>query len=303
MLKKLIAIAIISLMGSASGVAAEAGERLKVVASFSILGDFAQEIGGEHVSVVTLVGPNGDAHVYEPTPMDLKRVSEASVIIINGLGLEGWITRLIDASGTKAQIAEASKGVVPRTFTAEEAGEGQGAVDPHAFQSVSNAKIYVNNIAAAFCAADEKDCKAFKDNASAYVAQLDSLESEVKESIGRIPPEKRRVITSHDAFGYFAHAYGLTFLAPEGVSTEAEASAADVVKIVQQIREQKASALFVENISDPRLIEQIARETGLKVSGVLFSDALSPRNGPAGSYIDMMRHNVHTILEAITQGS
>jgi zinc/manganese transport system substrate-binding protein len=303
MFRKLTTIAIIALLGSALGMAAEAKERLKVVASFSILGDFVEEVGGEHVSVATLVGPDGDAHVYEPTPMDLKRVSEAKVIITNGLGLEGWITRLIDASGTEAQIAEASKGVVPRTFTAEEAGEGQGVVDPHAFQSVGNARIYVNNISAALCAADEKDCQAFKDNASAYIARLNSLETEVKESIAKISPEKRRVITSHDAFGYFAHAYGLTFLAPEGVSTEAEASAADVVKIVQQIREQKASALFVENISDPRLIEQIGRETGLKVSGVLFSDALSPKDGPAATYIDMMRHNVRTILEAINQGS
>jgi zinc/manganese transport system substrate-binding protein len=189
-------------------------------------------------------------HVYEPTPMDLKKVSEATVIVTNGLGLEGWITRLIAASGTKAQITEASRGVVPRTFAAEEASEGQGVVDPHAFQSVSNAKIYVNNIAAALCAADEKDCPAFKGNASAYIAKLDGIEREVKESIGKIPAEKRRVITSHDAFGYFAHQYGLTFLAPEGVSTEAEASAADVAKIVQQIREQKASALFVENITE-----------------------------------------------------
>ena len=303
MLKKLIAIAIISLMGSASGVAAEAGDRLKVVASFSILGDFAQEIGGEHVSVVTLVGPNGDAHVYEPTPMDLKRVSEASVIIINGLGLEGWITRLIDASGTKAQITEASKGVVPRTFTVEEAGEGQGAVDPHAFQSISNAIIYVKNIVEALCTADEQHCAAYRGNEAAYSQRLSGLETEVKAAIAKIPADKRRVITSHDAFNYFAHDYGIEFLAPEGVSTEAEASAADVAKLIRQIREEKATALFVENISDPRLIEQIGRETGLKVSGVLFSDALSPKNGPAGSYIDMMRHNVHTILEAITQGS
>jgi zinc/manganese transport system substrate-binding protein len=278
-------------------------EKLKVVASFSILGDFVQNVGKDHVSVTTLVGPNGDAHVYEPTPTDLKKVSEARVVITNGLGLEGWIMRLIEASGTKAQITEASKGVVPRTFTAEEAGEGQGVVDPHAFQSVSNAKIYVDNIASGLCAADESNCNAFKANAADYSAKLDSLEKEVKASIGKIPVEKRRVITSHDAFGYFAHQYGLTFLAPEGVSTEAEASAADVAKIVQQIRQQKASALFVENISDPRLIEQIARETGLKVSGELYSDALSAKDGPASTYIDLIRHNVRTIVSAIHEGS
>jgi zinc/manganese transport system substrate-binding protein len=283
--------------------AGSAAEKVKVVASFSILGDFVENVGKDYVSVTTLVGPNGDAHVYEPTPTDVKKVSEAQVIITNGLGLEGWITRLIEASGTKAQITEAAKGVVPRTFTAEEAGEGQGVVDPHAFQSIGNAKIYVDNIAKGLCAAEESDCKAFKANAADYIAKLDSLEKEVKASIGKIPAEKRRVITSHDAFGYFAHQYGLTFLAPEGVSTEAEASAADVAKIVQQIRAQKASALFVENISDPRLIEQIARETGLKVSGELYSDALSAKDGPAATYIDMMRHNVRTIVEAIHEGS
>jgi zinc/manganese transport system substrate-binding protein len=299
MFKATIAMCALVFLGSPSS----AAEKLKVVTSFSILGDFVENVGRDHVSVTSLVGPNGDAHVYEPTPTDLKRVSEASVIITNGLGLEGWILRLLEASETKAQISEASKGVVPRTFTAEEAGEGQGVVDPHAFQSVSNAKIYVNNIAAALCAADESDCKAFKDNAADYITKLDSLENEVKASIGKIPVERRRVITSHDAFGYFAHEYGLTFLAPEGVSTDAEASAADVAKIVQQIREQKASALFVENISDPRLMEQIARETNLKVSGELYSDALSAKDGLAATYIDMMRHNVKTIVSAIHQGS
>jgi zinc/manganese transport system substrate-binding protein len=299
MLKATIAICALVFLGSPSSTA----EKLKVVASFSILGDFVENVGKEHVSVTSLVGPNGDAHVYEPTPRDLKKVSEAGVIITNGLGLEGWILRLLEASGTKAQIKEASKGVVPRTFTAEETAEGQGVIDPHAFQSISNAKIYVNNIATALCAADESDCKAFKDNAAVYITKLDSLENEVKASLNKIPAEKRRVITSHDAFGYFAHEYGLTFLAPEGVSTDAEASAADVAKIVQQIREQKASALFVENISDPRLIEQIARETNLEVSGELYSDALSAKDGPAATYIDMMRHNVRTIVSAIHEGS
>jgi zinc/manganese transport system substrate-binding protein len=306
MMKKLIAIAIVILAGCALGVAAEAGQRLKVVATFSILGDLVQEVGGEHVSVVALVGPDGDAHAYEPTPADVRQVAEADAIIVNGLGLEGWLDRLLGASGTGARVSEATKGIIPLTAEGEaqekDANTHQ-AFDPHAFQSISNVIVYVKNIAEALCAADEQNCAAYRANEAAYSQRLKGLEAEVKSAVAKIPTDRRRVITSHDAFNYFAHEYGIEFLAPEGVSTEAEASAADVAKLIRQIKEEKATALFVENISDPRLIEQIGRETGLKVSGVLFSDALSPKDGPAATYIDMMRHNVRTILEAITQAS
>ena len=287
----------------------QSAEKLAVVASFSILADFAQEVGGSEVSVTSLVGPNGDAHVYEPTPADVQKVTEARVIVVNGLGLEGWLSRLLEASGSKAQVAEASRGVetiAPAEGgheTGEAAEEGHGGVDPHAFQDVSNAIIYVRNIAQAFCAAAVEACPSFQRNADDYVARLEALNAEVKAAVARIPQDKRRIITSHDAFGYFAHAYKVSFLAPEGISTDAEASAADVAKLIEQIRNEKASALFVENISDKRLIEQIARETGLKVSGVLFSDALSPPDGSASTYVQMMQHNVRTILEAINAGS
>lgn len=287
----------------------QSAEKLDVVASFSILADFAQEVGGSEVSVTSLVGPNGDAHVYEPTPADVQKVTEARVIVVNGLGLEGWLSRLLEASGSKALVAEASRGVetiAPAEGgheTGEAAEEGHGGVDPHAFQDVSNAIIYVRNIARAFCAAAVEACPSFQRNADDYVARLEALNAEVKAAVARIPQDKRRIITSHDAFGYFAHAYKVSFLAPEGISTDAEASAADVAKLIEQIRNEKASALFVENISDKRLIEQIARETGLKVSGVLFSDALSPPDGSASTYVQMMQHNVRTILEAINAGS
>jgi zinc/manganese transport system substrate-binding protein len=293
---------------------AEESEKLKVVASFSILADFAEEVGGDRVAVTSLVGPDSDAHVYEPTPKDVKEVAAAGVIVVNGLGLEGWLNRLLEASGAKAPVTVASAGVAAMESAEddepdhEEAGHEEeehahGAKDPHAFQSIGNAKLYVKNITEALCVAASRDCPGFRANAERYTARLEALENETRQAIAKIPADRRRVITSHDAFGYFAHDYGIRFLAPEGVSTDSEASAADVAKLIQQIKEQKASALFVENISDKRLIEQIARETGLKVSGTLFSDALSLEGGPAPSYVEMMRHNVRTILAAINEGS
>lgn len=310
-MKKLAGVTGFCLALAALAVPAQA-EKLEVVASFSILADFAQQVGGEDVAVTSLVGPNGDAHVYEPTPKDVQKVAQARIIVVNGLGLEGWLSRLLEASGSKALVLEASKDIRPigEAEHGHEHGHGEvtedddhGGIDPHAFQDVGNAIIYVRNIAEAFCKAAADACPSFQRRADDYIAQLKSLDAEVKAAVARIPDDKRRIISSHDAFGYFAHAYGMSFLAPEGVSTDAEASAKDVAKLIEQIRAEKASALFVENISDKRLIEQIARETGLKVSGVLFSDALSAPEGPASTYVEMMRHNVRTIGEAINPGS
>ncbi len=287
-----------------------AADQLKAVASFSILGDLAKAVGGDKVDVVTLVGPNGDAHVYEPKPADAASVAGANVVLINGLGFEGFIERLAKASATTAAIVEVSKGVKPIEPAAEEhAHEGDadtaeaeghhGGVDPHAFQSVPNVRLYVKNIAEALCAADAADCDVFKANAAAYDAKLAALDADIRAAIASIPAEKRTIITSHDAFGYFAHEYGVKFLAPEGISTDSEASASDVAKLIDQVRADKASALFVENISDPRLVNQISAETGIKVGGALYSDALSAADGPAGTYIEMMRYNVETIKGAI----
>lgn len=299
----LIALLLVSVLSTRT--LADASEKLEVVASFSILADFIEEIGGDRVSVTSLVGADSDAHVYEPTPRDVQKVTAAGVIVVNGLGLEGWLNRLLEASGAKAPVTEASAGVaaIEPTEHEEESDHELDAQDPHAFQSISNAMVYVKNITEALCKAAPGDCDVFKTNSAGYTAKLRALDEEVRRAVEKIPADRRRIITSHDAFGYFADEYGISFLAPEGVSTDAEASAADVAKLIQQIREQRASALFVENISDKRLIEQIARETGLKVSGVLFSDALSTEPGPAATYIDLMRHNVRTILSAINEGS
>jgi zinc/manganese transport system substrate-binding protein len=291
-----------------TAVPAFAQDKLEVVASFSIIGDFANQIGGDLIELVTLVGPGGDAHVYEPKPSDAAAMQKADIVLVNGLHFEGFLQRLADSSATRARIVELTNGVntiEAETNSHEREGDAHAesdhhheGVDPHAFQSVANAKIYVKNIVDAFCAADASDCETYKANAAAYTQKLDALEGEVEAAISSIPEDKRTIITSHDAFGYFAKAYGIRFLAPEGISTEAEASAADVAKLIRQVRRDKASAIFVENITDPRLSRQIADETGLKIGGTLYSDALSDADGPAATYIDMMRNNVNTIKGA-----
>jgi zinc/manganese transport system substrate-binding protein len=288
--------------------ASASAEPMKVVASFSIIGDFAQNVGGDRIELTTLVGSDGDAHVYEPSPADAVSMSKANVVLVNGLNFEGFLKRLVEASATKASVVELTKGIEPLKMQEDEHGNGEasghghdhGEFDPHAFQSISNAKVYVKNIADAFCAADAAGCDTYKANAEAYTAKLDAEDAEVKAAVASIPEEKRTIITSHDAFGYFEHAYGLTFLAPEGISTEAEASAADVAALIKQVRDDKASAIFVENITNPRLVEQIAGETGIKVGGTLYSDALSKADGPASTYIDMMKNNISTIKAAIS---
>lgn len=283
--------------------AAAPAASLKVVASFSIIGDLAREVGGDRVHVTTLVGPNGDAHVYEPKPADAAALASARVILVNGLGLEGFLPRLIAASGTKAAVADLTQGVAPLPNPGAGGGSGErrdgGRYDPHAWQSVANAEIYVRNIAQAFCAADPAGCGGYRERAAAYERKLEALDAEVKAAIGAVPAGRRTVITSHDAFNYFQHEYGLRFLAPEGVSTDSEASAADVAALIRQVKASHASALFVENITNPKLIEQIARDTGVKVGGTLYSDALSPPGGPASTYVKMMRYNVKTITDAI----
>jgi zinc/manganese transport system substrate-binding protein len=304
-LKLVTALNVILLLGA--GYSAASAEGLKVVSSFTVISDFAKNVGGDKISLATLVGPNGDAHVYEPKPADAAAVAGADVVLVNGLHFEGFLPRLVEASATKAPIVVLTKGVEPIKSAEEDHNHGaagaekeeHGAYDPHAFQSIHNAKIYVKNIVDAFCAADAANCDTYKTNGSAYTAKLDATEVEVKAAIASIPESKRLIITSHDAFGYFQHEYGLKFLAPEGISTDSEASAADIVALIKQIKEDRASAIFVENITNPRLIEQIASETKLNVGGVLFSDALSTPEEGASTYIDMMHHNIDTFKKAI----
>jgi zinc/manganese transport system substrate-binding protein len=281
-----------------SGSSARGAERLKAVATFSIIGDFVKVVGGDRIDLVTLVGPDGDAHVYAPTPADARRLAEARIVFANGLHFEGWIGRLIKASGTKTPVVEAAKAIQPLNAKAE-GGHAHGT-DPHAWQSIANAKIYVAAIRDGLIAADPGGKAAYEANAAAYFASLDELEAEVKATIARVPPERRRIITSHESFAYFERDYGLDFIAPQGVSTEAEASARDVARIIQQVRREKIAAVFLENVSDPRLIDRIAKETGARIGGRLYSDALSAEGGAAATYIDMMRHNIRAFSAALS---
>ncbi|MBV9566199.1 MAG: zinc ABC transporter substrate-binding protein [Bradyrhizobium sp.] len=269
-----------------------ADERLKVVASFSILADFVKNVGGDKVDVTTLVGPNGDVHVYTPTPADARKIASAGLIVVNGLGLEGWLPRLVQSSGSKAATIIASGGIEPLKSDSE--------TDPHAWQSVANAKIYVANIRDALLAADAVDADTFRKNAEAYLARLDALDAEVRAAVANIPPERRKVISTHRAFGYFAAAYGIAFIAPQGVSTDTEPSARDVAAIIGEIRAARIPALFLENLSDPRLIDRMAAETGAKVGGTLYSDSLTGEKGAVPTYIDLVRHNIRALGSALS---
>jgi zinc/manganese transport system substrate-binding protein len=285
--------------------AAQAQDKLKVVATFSILGDLVRNVGGERVELTTFVGPNGDAHVYSPTPADGRRLTEAKIVFTNGLKFEGWIDRLVKSSGTKTTRIEASKGIKPLKEEEEHGhghdhDHGHSGLDPHAWQSIANVKTYVANIRDALIAADAEGKTTYEANAVEYLAKLDALETELKSLVARIPADRRKIITSHDAFRYFEAAYGIDFVAPQGVSTEAEASAKDVARIIQQIKREKIAAVFVENVSDARLMERIAKETGAKIGERVYSDALSEPNGPAGTYIDMMRHNIRAFSAALS---
>jgi zinc/manganese transport system substrate-binding protein len=265
--------------------------RLNVVASFSILADFVKNVGGGRVNVTSLVGPNGDVHVYTPAPQDAKTIADAQLVVINGLGLDGWLPRLLQSSGSKAAVVTASEGVSPLKLGTE--------ADPHAWQSVGNVQIYVKNIRDALAQADVADADYFRQNAERYLAELDALDREVRNGVDRIPAEQRKVISTHGAFGYFAKAYGIAFIAPLGVSTETEPSARDVAAIIAQVKKEKIPAVFLENITDDRLIRRIAEETGTKLGGTLYSDSLTDEKGPVPTYIALVRHNIKALTSAL----
>lgn len=294
-LQRLLARVLALLLALAPLHAHAQAEKLPVVASFSILADFVRQIGGDKVEVKSLVGPNGDAHVYQPSPADAKSLAGARLIVVNGLTLEGWMSRLIAASGAKAPIVVATKGLTPR----EGEEDGKKGIDPHAWQSVINAKIYVANILDGLVAVDPADADYFRARAQSYDLALDATDAKVRAAIAAIPPENRKIITTHDAFGYFGAAYGFVFIAPQGLSTESDPSARDVARLIAQIKRDHAPAVFLENISDPRLMKRIAQESGTKIGGELFSDSLSPPDGPASTYIDMMEHNIVELKKAL----
>jgi len=283
----------------AVGGQAGAAAKIKAAASFSILGDMLREVGGDRVEIVTLVGANGDVHAYEPSPRDAKALSEAKLLVVNGLGFEGWLPRLVDAAHFKGTLVVASNGIKTRQMPEAGGNSTRIITDPHAWQSLVNGRTYVENIRDGLAAADPEGKPIYDANASRYVAAIDRLNAEINATLGKLPPERRRIITSHNAFGYFGAEYGLEFMAPEGVSTESQASAKDVAKIIRQIKADKTPAVFIENITDHRLLDQIARETGAKIGGELYSDALSGPSRPAATYLDMVRHNVVTLTAAL----
>lgn len=295
--RMMIAIACATLLPAAS---ARAQDKLHVIASFSILGDLVRNVGGERVQVGILVGPNGNAHVYAPSPGDAKSVADAKLVFVNGLGFEGWLERLVKASGTKAPIIVATKGIKPRERAGDRGHDhDHGPADPHAWQSVANAKVYVANIRDALVSADPAGKAAYEANATAYLDKLDALDNDVKAAVAAIPADRRKVISTHDAFGYFQQAYGVEFIAPQGVSTEAEPSARDVARIITQVKKQKIPAVFLENITDARLMQRIAQESGARIGGKLYSDALTDEKGDAPTYIELMRHNIKTLSAAL----
>lgn len=309
-----LALAATPSLAQTAAPAAAPATKLPVVASFSILADFVKNVGGDRIALSTIVGPNGDSHVYQPTPADAKKIAAAKVVFVNGLGFEGWMDRLIKASGSKATVVVATKGITPRERTATEPQDDDekpkgkkgheahdhGPIDPHAWQSIANAKIYVANVRDGLIAADPAGKDVYTANAAAYLAKLDALEGQVKTALAAIPADRRVIITSHDAFGYFGDAYGVKLLAPEGVSTETEASAKDVGRIIRQIKAAQVPAVFLENVTNPKLVDRIAKESGAKVGGTLYSDALSDDKGPAPTYIDMMQNNVQKLSSALS---
>lgn len=319
---------VIAALAASAPYSVRAQQDIPVVATFSILGDMVERIGGSAVSVTTLVGRNGDAHVFQPTPADAKAVKRASVLFTNGLEFEGWLDRLAEAAEFNGELVVTTDGI--ETISLQEHGDEShedekqhndelaeskddhdgetqnddhhgGEFDPHGWQSLQNAIVYVDNITAALAKTSPSNASTFYENRAAYVKEIESLDKQISDMISTLPSNARTIVTSHDAFQYFGRDYGLTFLAPQGLSTESEASARDVAQLIEQIRAENISAVFVENVADPRLVQQIAIETGSIVGGKLFPGALSNEDGAAATYLDLMRHNATTIAVALSK--
>jgi zinc/manganese transport system substrate-binding protein len=282
-------LAVSTLFGAAN--LAEA-KTLNVVASFGVLADVVKNVGGDSVNVVSLVPTGGDPHEFEPTPTDAKNISGADLVFVSGFGFEGWIDRLVEASGYKGKPVVASEDISTRKMDED----GKTITDPHVWNSAANVGIWITNIEKALAKADPEDSAAFRANAEHYAKEVADLDAYAKKAISAVPKDRRKVLTSHDALGYFGREYGVKFLSPVGISTEAEASAGDVAKLIDQIKQEHVKVYFFENSNDPRLVRQIADATGAQQGGELFVEALSPKDGPASSYLAMFKHNVDLLV-------
>jgi zinc/manganese transport system substrate-binding protein len=277
-------------------VRARAAAAIPVVASFSILADMVRQIGGDAVSVTGLVPPDGDPHTYEPRPSDVRAIAASRLLVVNGLGLEGWMTRLVGSSGYRGPVVTASAGVTSRTMVED---GGATVTDPHAWQNARNGAIYARNIAAALAKADPSRAMQFHDAGERYAAEILETDSWIVQQFAPIPPARRIIITTHDAFGYFGARYGVQVRAAEGISTDAEPSAHDIAKLVGQMRRDHVRAVFVENMTDPRLAQMLAKESGAALGDKVYSDALSPPGGPADTYLKIFHHNVPLFVAAM----
>jgi len=304
--------------------AAPQDQPLRVVASFSVLGDMVSQIGGDFIQLTTIVGPGGDVHSFEPRPSDAKALSEAQLLIVNGLGFEGWLPRLVQASGFKGVEVVASRGIAPRALSPEEAaahsdehahkpgkngGEGgqgngaqpaqAGAVDPHAWQSLNNGIIYARNIASALIKADPAHAEGYRSRTEYYISEMKKLDAELRQVLQTIPEDKRKVVTSHDAFGYFARDYGVRFISALGISSDAEPSAKEIAGLIALIKQEGSPPVFLEKSTNSRLIKEVARQTGSQIGGTLYSDSLSAPDQPAGTYLGMIKWNAGQLLYAL----
>lgn len=266
-----------------------------VVATFSILGDMLHQIGQDKIEVKNLVGPNQDSHVFEPRPQDAKELGRADMVVVNGLGFEGWLDRLIESSGFDGKIVTATQGIMPLTRILH----NKKVTDPHAWHSLKNAQIYIDNIVKGLSELLPQEASFFKARGEEYKKSLRALENETNQKLKEIPLEKRKVITNHDAFRYLGRDFGITFFSPLGISTDSEPSAKSVALLIHKIKEEKVHAIFVENISNSRLLEQISTETGVHIGGVLYSDALSPPGTQADTYFKMMSFNLSSLAKQI----
>lgn len=292
-MKPLTLLAAVFALSSIAGLAQ--AKPIEAVASFTVIADMVHNVGGDHVHVTSLIGPNGDPHAYEPTPNDAQALKRADIVFVSGLHLEGWLDRLIKASGYKDQPVVLSNGIKTRSM--EE--DGKQITDPHAWNSAANGVVYVRNIISALQKADPANARDYQAKGEQYIKQLEQLDAYARAQVQAIPSDKRKVLTSHDAFGYFGDAYGVTFLSPLGLSTETEASASDVAKLIKQIKQEHVSTYFFENSSDPRLVKQIANASGAQPGGELYVESLSPTDGPAPTYAQMFRYNVDKLTAAM----